>query len=333
MSLNYNTTNLHRDLSLDVFRAFGIFCMIVGHIGFGAKIDHFIHAFHMPLFFFVSGLFININTKFSSFVKNKAKKILIPYISFAIFYYLIWLFIYYSKFVWYAPLKHLLWLNSEGMPFVGALWFLTAFFVANIVYFLIRVFIKSSLLQFITVLLCVLMGTLLPLVLQFRLPYTIDASMIGVGFMYFGYLFKKSNQYDNLTNLSLPILIFMSIILVLLIFFNGYVNMRMGTYSNVVLFWINALGCIIVGINLCRFLVHKIEKLSYPILSWISIMGRDSLIFLCVNEFVIFILRRTIVFSNKIILHGIYLVLTILICYLINYIIQNSKLRIFIGKF
>jgi fucose 4-O-acetylase-like acetyltransferase len=272
MAVNSISTTLHRDLSLDIFRAFGIFCMIVGHINFGVKVDHFIHAFHMPLFFFVSGIFFNSKKSFESFMINKTKKILIPYFSFATFYYVVWLIADSSNSLWYFPLKYLLWNNSvgagSGMPYAGALWFLTAFFVANIIYFGIRVFVKYSSLQFITVLLCVLIGTLLPLVLQFRLPYTIDAGMIGVGFMYCGYLFKKSNQYEKLTNLSLPILIFMSVALVLLVFFNGYVNMRMGTYSNVILFWINALGCIIVGINLCKLVAYKMEKLSYPILSY-----------------------------------------------------------------
>lgn len=339
MTLNNINTTSNRDLALDLFRAFGIFCMIVGHVGFGAKVDHCIHAFHMPLFFFVSGIFFNSKKSFESFMINKTKKILIPYFSFATFYYIVWLIADSSNSLWYFPLKYLLWNNSVGagcgMPYAGALWFLTAFFVANIVYFCIRVFIKSSYLQFIVVLFAVSIGTLLPLVLPSRLPYTIDAGMIGVGFMYCGYLFKKSNQYEKLTNLSLPILIFMSIVLVLLVFFNGYVNMRMGTYSNVALFWINALGCIIVGINFCKFIVRKTKNVSlfYPILSRISIMGRDSLIFLCVNEFVIFILRRTIYFDNKIILHLTYLILTILICYLINYVIQNTKLKIFIGKY
>lgn len=325
--------NLHRDLALDIFRAFGIFCMIVGHVGFGGKVDYFIHAFHMPLFFFVSGLFINVSTNFGTFCKNKANRILIPYLSFGMLYYIIWLFFFSKDFVWYDPLKYLFWNNSiggGGRNFVQVSWFLTAFFVSNIVYFGIRVFIKSVYLQFIVVLFSVLIGTLLPLLLPFRLPYTIDSGLVGVGFMYCGYLLKKSCYYEKLTNLSLPVLMLLSIIFSVLVFFNGYINMRIGKYSNVVLFWINALGCIIVGINFCKFIV---KNFPYKILQWISIMGRDSLIFLCVNEFVLFTLRRTIYFGNKIILHLTYLILTILICYIINYIIQNTKLRVFIGKF
>lgn len=38
---------------IDLFRAAGIILMIVGHVDFGAKADTFVHAFHMPMFFFV----------------------------------------------------------------------------------------------------------------------------------------------------------------------------------------------------------------------------------------------------------------------------------------
>lgn len=43
--------------SIDIFRGMGIIIMVMGHIGFGYVFDHFIHAFHMPMFYFVSGMF------------------------------------------------------------------------------------------------------------------------------------------------------------------------------------------------------------------------------------------------------------------------------------
>ncbi|TKM37626.1 hypothetical protein DVW63_06725 [Enterococcus faecium] len=39
---------------IDVFRSFGIILMLMDHNGFGGEFDHFIPAFHMPMFFFVS---------------------------------------------------------------------------------------------------------------------------------------------------------------------------------------------------------------------------------------------------------------------------------------
>lgn len=324
-----------RHLAIDILRSLGIMCMFAGHIGFGKPFSHFIHAFHMPLFFFVSGLFFPGNGSFGKFTTKKVQKILIPYLSFGVFYYIVWLCID-SSHSWSYPLKYLFWDNSVGagggMPYVGALWFLTAFFIANIVYYGISC-IKSLNLQFAVVLFTVLLGTLFPLVLPFRLPYTLDSGLVGVGFIYCGHKFKNSAYYDKFSHLSAPVLILMSILLLLLIFLNGHVNMRLGIYCNVILFWVNALGCILVGINLCNRIIKQETHIDSRFISWLTIMGRDSLIFLCVNEAIIIALRQVLPFQNKILSHSVIFILTILMCYGINWFIQHTKLRWFIGKF
>jgi fucose 4-O-acetylase-like acetyltransferase len=42
----------NRIFFIDIFRGIGIILMIMGHIYFGVRFDKFIHAFHMPMFFF-----------------------------------------------------------------------------------------------------------------------------------------------------------------------------------------------------------------------------------------------------------------------------------------
>lgn len=71
---------------VDIFRAFGIILMVMGHIGFGEKFDLFIHAFHMPMFFFISGfLFKNDSLPFVIFLRKKAKSLLLPYFVFQLY--------------------------------------------------------------------------------------------------------------------------------------------------------------------------------------------------------------------------------------------------------
>lgn len=53
-----NNSHAERLDYIDIFRALGIILMVMGHIGFGSKFDKFIHAFHMPIFFWISGFFI-----------------------------------------------------------------------------------------------------------------------------------------------------------------------------------------------------------------------------------------------------------------------------------
>ena len=46
-----------RENYIDVVRGIGIVLMILGHVPLSAHYDHFIHAFHMPMFFIISGYF------------------------------------------------------------------------------------------------------------------------------------------------------------------------------------------------------------------------------------------------------------------------------------
>ena len=64
--------NPKRVESADLYRGIGIVLMIMAHIGFGGLFDHFVHAFHMPLFFFVSGYFFKIRP-LKSFLCKKTK--------------------------------------------------------------------------------------------------------------------------------------------------------------------------------------------------------------------------------------------------------------------
>ena len=45
---------------VDIFRGIGIILMILGHMSFATtQFDHYIHAFHMPLFYFLQKYFIS----------------------------------------------------------------------------------------------------------------------------------------------------------------------------------------------------------------------------------------------------------------------------------
>ena len=61
---------------IDIFRSFGIILMVMGHIGYGKAFDLFIHAFHMPMFFWISGYLFSYKAKEEiSFISKKALSI------------------------------------------------------------------------------------------------------------------------------------------------------------------------------------------------------------------------------------------------------------------
>lgn len=76
---------------LDIAKGFGIFLVYIGHCYIGERtqtlsnVIYWIYSFHMPLFFFVSGiLFSSKKKKFHIFIWNKSVSLLIPYALFSI---------------------------------------------------------------------------------------------------------------------------------------------------------------------------------------------------------------------------------------------------------
>jgi polysaccharide biosynthesis protein PslL len=68
---------------LDVARGIGILLVVLGHNDFGAISPFFhqvIYSFHIPLFFFLSGYFINTSVPFFDYFKKRFHSVLKPYL-------------------------------------------------------------------------------------------------------------------------------------------------------------------------------------------------------------------------------------------------------------
>lgn len=352
-ALKENTENLRevpstRNGIMDVFRSFGILLMIMGHIGYGSIFDYLIHGFHMPMFFWISGYFFKHKSKeeqsFSAFVLKKAKSLLLPYFIFGTAHFVLVAGISYikSRTVDFSPLLHLLSDNTEGLPICGALWFLTALFFAEILFFLIDRYITGEIRKAIIVFAIALFGNISKKILPFSLPFALCQGFVGLGFLFIGYQFRnncKQKIIERLMNLSwLPTCV-LGVLTILLIFLNGYVNMRTGTYAMIPLFWINVVLAIIVGYNL--------SKLIYPIIKnnflgkYLVSVGRNSIVYVCLNQIAISFVSNGfkligLDFSNASILTFLFqtviLFATLFILWISDMLISNTKLKIIIGK-
>ncbi|MBR1931112.1 MAG: acyltransferase [Lachnospiraceae bacterium] len=63
---------------VDIARGIAICCIVLGHLGVG-EINRIVFTFHVPLFFFLSGFFMNNKYAFREFVRRKARNLLVPY--------------------------------------------------------------------------------------------------------------------------------------------------------------------------------------------------------------------------------------------------------------
>ncbi len=132
MDENLIVTKKARIEYIDLIRAFGKLLMIIGHIRFcpdGSPFDKWIHAFHMPMFFIVSGILYR-KQELKKLLSKRFRTLIIPYLIVGIAFSLIPI-VFKSD---YSSLIAVVFENTSGYIFVvGAIWFLTSLFFADII--------------------------------------------------------------------------------------------------------------------------------------------------------------------------------------------------------
>ena len=324
---------------IDIIRGICIIYMVLGHVGLGNSFDHYIHAFHMPIFFIISGFFLkrNINTNFIEFLKKILKKYMLPYLIFSLFYYLISCITKIDFIGYKQTLLAFFTTNDIFLPIGGALWFLTSFFFCQLIVYFVNKYINKDIIFFIVSLVIGIIGVYITKILPFRLWWSISSSLVGVGLISIGYLINKYDllnkikfEYKNIINIIITI-----IILVINCFFimkSSYVNMRVGTYPNCIIFIFNLLMSLTAYINISNILLKT--KILDKINNKLIYIGKNSIIYLCINQFIILLLNKFVMFikiNNIICQKFIISILSIFIIYVVTRIIILTKIKFIFG--
>ena len=336
--------NRKRIESVDLFRAFGIILMIMGHIKFGSVFDKWIHAFHMPMFFFVSGWFFRQKESLGAQIRKLVRSLLIPYIVFELVQWAV-LLIFIPEYRTFEVLRYVFWENTYKIPVAsgasgispipGAMWFLTALFLAEILYiFLDRILGQNWKLHVVVAVLAVL-GMLLPRFLPFRLPWALDAALTGLGFFHLART-VRGTKLEALFRLKWWLALIILAVFTASILLCPAINLRTGEYGWYAPFWVNALGMIVALWNLAaaveKLLTHG--KVLQAISTWLRNSGKNSIVYLCLNQSVILALT---VLLNLLRIRGaagrvVTLVLTMAVLFGLEKLICNTKCKVIIGK-
>ena len=329
---------------IDFFRAFGIILMIMGHVKFGSHFDKWIHAFHMPMFFFVSGWFFKSKDDTGYHIIRKIKTLLGPYIAFEL---ILWILL--MPFVpEYRSYRTLLYIFTENTykipvesgtfgisPIPGAMWFLTAIFFIEVIYIVLDNILGCNWKLHILVVILAVLGMLAPTVLPFRLPWALDASFVGIGFFHIARI-TKGTKAERLLHLKLWQTLTLGAAFSILVMICPKINMRTGNYGWYVPFWINALGAIIAGWNLSRFVDHFFNHIASfrRIGAWLKNIGKNSVVYLCLNQTVILAVTKVLylVGIKGFIAKVPVLILTMVILLVFEKLICGTKLKTIIGK-
>ena len=154
-----------------------------------------IDIFHMPLFFFISGITFHFKSgeDVGKVFLKKIERILIPLFFFTFLSGIFQIFL--------KPV--------DTTPFNGPLWFLNVIFGVLILYYLICYFSRNEILKNALILFCTLIGFAFAYY-NVKLFLDFDLILVSMSFLHLGFLFKE--EYKKMQLKKALILLVMSIL-------------------------------------------------------------------------------------------------------------------------
>lgn len=253
MALGTSNKNIQREEWIDWAKSMAIFCVILTHTIDKScsiwlqQLSSFM-AFHVPLFFFVSGYLFRIKErKFLSFLKSSVKILIIPYIAFNLL----------SAPILFKLQSHDVWMTGfiefilcKGQAWAGPAWFLIALFHIRIAsYWLLKTNRSVACSAVVAV-------ALLPLFLSHQLWFGVSSAMIGLPLFIAGFVMKKYKiveAYSHLSTLAKYSVPFVLLTIVLLTRHTCSMNIGKGFISSPISYAIMLLT-VIMGLSFCYLL-------------------------------------------------------------------------------
>ncbi|MCQ2252102.1 MAG: acyltransferase family protein [Bacteroidales bacterium] len=322
-----------RHINIDILKGIGIILVILGHVHKGG-VYGWIYSFHMPLFFILSGLFFKPSNELF-FIKFK--RIIIPYLFFAVSIYLYWRF-------FEVKYRHdtggininthcldIFWQQST-FCFDAPLWFLPCLFLIFIVSNIFFSFCNNKVLAFF---MTIFFFFVINNIFVDYSCFWFKEAMFAFPFFIIGYFASSFlSRYDSLVDrFSLWLkCLFLSLLGIVFFIPNGG-DMMSSAYPNG--YWYYFVVAIISIICLyisCGIFTNQ---------KWLVWLGKNSLILMCLHMPLVNIIKNLLSlithFDNDYIMHslplGIVMTMLIILILVPVCIFINKKMPWVLGKF
>jgi fucose 4-O-acetylase-like acetyltransferase len=283
-----------RVLWIDAAKGLGISLIAFGHIWSLSNpplIYWWLFSFHVPLFFFISGITLKIRPdSVGAALMTRAKRLLVPYFWYAGFGYLLYLAGYvaargmsempaqFDYGLWVPLLGILHGTAGDGYLVNSPLWFLPALLVSFSLAYLINALVPALALRIALTLIIMAVG--LAINDQIRLPFSIVPGLIALGFLQAGYWFGQTQRLDRLNKKQALMIAVLLLLASLISPINGAVGLAGATVNNPLLFVLFAA----IGIGMCTLGVYCLPRGLQHLLARV---GRYSLIILVTHMLII----------------------------------------------
>lgn len=239
---------------VDALKAVGITMVLAGHtLGLSSSVDQYIYSFHMPLFFFISGLLFSpahSRESLTYLIRYNTRRLVVPYLLFSVITYI----------PWFLFTRHLgadAQLNIEPWrPIIGTfygigvngwlqhnamLWFFPCLFVLHIIWRLLKTLNPRT--RTITIIMLAALAITISKILTFRLPWGIEVAFIATPFFAIGQLISADRLLMPTPNkFTFLWVVFFSVIQLKCIELNGRTDMNFLSIGNPLLFYLGALS-------------------------------------------------------------------------------------------
>lgn len=253
-----------RLVQLDILKGIGIILVLFGHSLHHNSISReIIYLFHMPLFFFCSGIFHRQSPLLYT-VRDSIKRLLLPYLFFLFVYQLI--YFSYSFVISGSIDTYLTYFSSESnllnrdSLFYYTIWFLICLFWIKILY---AILYKLSNGNKNIIFLLVLCGLI---VSQYaRIPFFIDTALTSLVYYHMGYVFKHSTIREITPPIYFHMLIF-GVACIIGLFLHNDVDLKNNSHpiyhpiiACVLIYALYGISNYIVS-NTCHLLIRILSK-------------------------------------------------------------------------
>lgn len=189
---------------IDVFKAFGVFFVILGHMPIKGELYSYIFSFQLAIFYFVGGFLYrdaHVINSFWDYFKKKVKRILVPYLLFSFLSAVVYTCYCYYMGKDYDILDIFLSviISKRNEIYINVpLWFLTSFFTVEIIYYILKCFFNN----YVISILVVVFGFVGVVIFRTTgslntLPWSFDASLYFIIYYFVGDFFSNISSYSN----------------------------------------------------------------------------------------------------------------------------------------
>ena len=293
------TKSANRYEYIDITKGIGILLVVWAHILLVGWTHRFIYAFHMPLFFFMSGYLFN-SVKYHSFkdfLKKRFRRLIIPYLIYSVSTWAIWAIFRYLTHSnvesYFMPLLQTVIAQGSGEFLVhnSALWFIPCLFAVEIIYYYIC---KAG--DIAAIALCIafavfnsIMASIFGESYMFTLPWNLDAAFYALPFYGIANIIHKHYSHELLlakVNQNRIIAITTTVVLTAILYYLSvfFQECSMGSSSyqcEIYVFIFRAfIGCFALIIFSMLLANLHMPKFITNSLSW---CGKNSLDIMCLH--------------------------------------------------